>query len=387
MPQYSFSSIASLATSQKKETPQSRDENNLQQPGSGSYLHQPPGIQQQPPGFQKQPPGLQQQHTGFQQPQLIQPQLYGQQGQQPQITQQHLSQQRLYQPNQSISREEPKPSPIPTSLQQALTKPQNKPILGPNAASAKGSVEFHQTPVNEHEVDSANAMKEEQAQHNKLEGNLQHRNSLSPGSSSGGTSQEVRHTIVTLQPQVHPGKVPPIKISTRVQPTISPPKQEQLSDEEDSKANTESKPTDVISKEGEDHTSSDMDTDEVHRDGSRDIGTMTSTNMRTMLDGMVLTETQGGLLVLNVMYKNKEFVGTLMECTSPTHSWGAPRHSDIPAPDKKPKKKKKSKSEKLAPRIGLRNRRRMKRRDKREKRLSWDRTNRTAAKTNKRISF
>jgi len=422
MPQNFFSSIASLATSHRKETPKTSDDNSPQQSESRSFPQQPPGSRQLPTGFQlqplglqlqppglkpqpsgqqKQPPGQQhqlsgnQKHPPGQQPSVLQKQPSGpheqnliiqqhlrlqsqpKQVQKQQIPQQNITQQRLFHLNQLSTPSDHKlgSSCISTSLT----------LLGANS-DAKSIV--GKTPVNEHEVDPTNAKKEEQGQQNKSGASEHYRNSLSPGSSSN--NQEVRHTIVTLQPQVHPGKVAPIKISTRIQPTISPPKQEQLSDDEDSKATIkdDSKLAEDISNKNEDgEASTEMEVDEVVRDGSRDIGIMTSTNMRTMLDGMVLTETQGGLLVVNVMYKNKEFVGTLMECTSPTHSWGAPRHSDVPPPDKKPKKKKKSKSEKLAPRIGLRNRRRMKRRDKREKRLSWDRTNRTAAKQNKRISF
>jgi hypothetical protein len=248
--------------------------------------------------------------------------------------------------------------------------------------------------VNEHDIDSptSTAVRDDQAEGRQhLPGG-----DANVGPEDPGSGPEVRQTVVTQQPQVHPGKVPPLVITTRIQtqPTMTLPKQEQLPDEEDCKANDDDK---EISKADEDSTdqtkqiSDRMEVDVIEKeDGSRDVCTMTGHGMneRTMLDGMILTETTGGLLVVNVMYKNKEFFGTLMECASSSHTWGAPRHSEIPPPDKKPKKKKKSKSSdnRLAPRIGLRNRRRMKRRDKREKRLSWDRTNRPA-KSNKKITL
>jgi len=105
---------------------------------------------------------------------------------------------------------------------------------------------------------------------------------------------------------------------------------------------------------------------------------------RISLDGMILNETEGGLLVVNVMYNGKDYMGTLMDCTSPSHTWASPRHSDIPPPDKRPKKKKtKGESEiELSARASLRNRRNNQRRQKKTRKRKWE-ENKTRARHEK----
>lgn len=67
------------------------------------------------------------------------------------------------------------------------------------------------------------------------------------------------------------------------------------------------------------------------------------------LDGIVWNETKGGLLSLNITWRGKSFMGTLMDCSTTEHGseWASPWVNDTEAPDQKPKvsknKKKKSK--------------------------------------------
>jgi len=69
------------------------------------------------------------------------------------------------------------------------------------------------------------------------------------------------------------------------------------------------------------------------------------------LDGIVWNETKGGLLSLNITWRGKSFMGTLMDCSTTEHGseWTAPWVGDSEAPDQKPKvsrnKKKKKNTE------------------------------------------
>ncbi|XP_066273932.1 zinc finger protein 608-like isoform X1 [Branchiostoma lanceolatum] len=49
------------------------------------------------------------------------------------------------------------------------------------------------------------------------------------------------------------------------------------------------------------------------------------------LEGIVWHETEGGVLVVNVTWRNKTYVGTLLDCTR--HDWAPPRFSDSPTSD------------------------------------------------------
>lgn len=42
------------------------------------------------------------------------------------------------------------------------------------------------------------------------------------------------------------------------------------------------------------------------------------------LEGIVWHETEGGVLVVNVTWRGKTYVGTLMDCTR--HEWAPPRY-------------------------------------------------------------
>ena len=46
------------------------------------------------------------------------------------------------------------------------------------------------------------------------------------------------------------------------------------------------------------------------------------------LDGVVWQETEGGVLVVNVTWREKSYVGTLLDCTK--HDWAPPRLCDSP---------------------------------------------------------
>merc|ERR1711990_1189935 len=58
------------------------------------------------------------------------------------------------------------------------------------------------------------------------------------------------------------------------------------------------------------------------------------------LDGIVWNETKGGLLSLNLTWRGKSFVGTLLDCSTTDHGsqWTSPWHSDTLAPDQRPRK-------------------------------------------------
>jgi len=125
--------------------------------------------------------------------------------------------------------------------------------------------------------------------------------------------------------------------------------------------------------------------------GLIDVSTMTVSPLsggpgsKISLEGLILNETEGGLLLVNVMYNGKDYMGTLMDCTTPTNSWASPRHSDIPAPDKRPKKKKvKGESEiELSARASLRSRRtNNQRRTKKAKKRKWQDTEAKARREN-----
>eukprot|EP00091_Calanus_sinicus_P025276 TRINITY_DN9548_c0_g1_i1.p1 TRINITY_DN9548_c0_g1~~TRINITY_DN9548_c0_g1_i1.p1 ORF type:complete len:164 (-),score=21.52 TRINITY_DN9548_c0_g1_i1:321-812(-) len=57
------------------------------------------------------------------------------------------------------------------------------------------------------------------------------------------------------------------------------------------------------------------------------------------LDGIVWNETKGGLLSLNITWRGKSFMGTLMDCSTTEHGseWASPWVGDNEAPDQKPK--------------------------------------------------
>lgn len=47
------------------------------------------------------------------------------------------------------------------------------------------------------------------------------------------------------------------------------------------------------------------------------------------LEGIVWHETEGGVLVVNVTWRGKTYVGTLLDCTR--HDWAPPRFCDSPS--------------------------------------------------------
>lgn len=49
------------------------------------------------------------------------------------------------------------------------------------------------------------------------------------------------------------------------------------------------------------------------------------------LEGIVWHETEGGVLVVNVTWRGKTYVGTLLDCTR--HDWAPPRFCDSPTSD------------------------------------------------------
>jgi len=50
------------------------------------------------------------------------------------------------------------------------------------------------------------------------------------------------------------------------------------------------------------------------------------------LEGIVWHETDTGVLVVNVTWRGKTYVGTLLDCTRHTNQWSAPRFTDSPEP-------------------------------------------------------
>lgn len=53
------------------------------------------------------------------------------------------------------------------------------------------------------------------------------------------------------------------------------------------------------------------------------------------LEGIVWHETDTGVLVVNVTWRGKTYVGTLLDCTRHTNQWSAPRFTDSPEPGAK----------------------------------------------------
>ena len=49
------------------------------------------------------------------------------------------------------------------------------------------------------------------------------------------------------------------------------------------------------------------------------------------LEGIVWHETEGGVLAVNVTWRGKTYVGTLIDCTK--HDWAPPRFCDSPTED------------------------------------------------------
>lgn len=79
------------------------------------------------------------------------------------------------------------------------------------------------------------------------------------------------------------------------------------------------------------------------------VGTMTEPELfgpcepgtSVTLDGVVWQETDGGVLVVNVTWREKSYVGTLLDCTR--HDWAPPRLCDEqPTNDQDPKRSKRS---------------------------------------------
>jgi len=74
------------------------------------------------------------------------------------------------------------------------------------------------------------------------------------------------------------------------------------------------------------------------------------------LDGIVWNETKGGMLSLNITWRGKSYMGTLIDCSVTDHGseWAAPWSADTEAPDqrtrylRKKKNKKKKKRKKVA---------------------------------------
>lgn len=56
------------------------------------------------------------------------------------------------------------------------------------------------------------------------------------------------------------------------------------------------------------------------------------------LEGIVWHETEGGVLVVNVTWRGKTYVGTLLDCTK--HDWAPPRYASFIAPQLTTKKRK-----------------------------------------------
>jgi len=53
------------------------------------------------------------------------------------------------------------------------------------------------------------------------------------------------------------------------------------------------------------------------------------------LEGIVWHETDTGVLVVNITWRGKTYVGTLLDCTRHTNQWSAPRFTDSPEPGSK----------------------------------------------------
>jgi len=83
-------------------------------------------------------------------------------------------------------------------------------------------------------------------------------------------------------------------------------------------------------------------------DKYQDVGTLTDPESlgacepgtAISLEGIVWNETKGGLLSLNLTWRGKSFVGTLLDCSTTDHGsqWTSPWHSDTLAPDQRPRK-------------------------------------------------
>lgn len=56
------------------------------------------------------------------------------------------------------------------------------------------------------------------------------------------------------------------------------------------------------------------------------------------LEGIVWNETKGGLLSLNLTWRGKSFVGTLLDCAVTDHGsmWTTPWHAETQPPDQRP---------------------------------------------------
>merc|ERR1719347_1448574 len=75
------------------------------------------------------------------------------------------------------------------------------------------------------------------------------------------------------------------------------------------------------------------------------------------LEGIVWHETDTGVLVVNVTWRGKTYVGTLLDCTRHTNQWSAPRFTDSPEPGSKGRAKRNRTSmtpSELEPRKNLR---------------------------------
>jgi len=85
------------------------------------------------------------------------------------------------------------------------------------------------------------------------------------------------------------------------------------------------------------------------RGGKVDAGTITDASTLTEpenlgpcepgtsvnLEGIVWHETDSGVLVVNITWRGKTYVGTLLDCTRHTNQWSAPRFTDSPEPGSK----------------------------------------------------
>lgn len=105
------------------------------------------------------------------------------------------------------------------------------------------------------------------------------------------------------------------------------------------KASTDDTPADTaISRVTIDHSSSTESSPALRKDTgtSTSVGTITEPEClgpcepgtSVTLEGIVWQETDGGVLVVNVTWRGKSYVGTLLDCTK--HDWAPPRLCDSP---------------------------------------------------------
>ncbi|XP_065368364.1 mucin-17 [Calliphora vicina] len=103
--------------------------------------------------------------------------------------------------------------------------------------------------------------------------------------------------------------------------------------------NSESPPAKRVKQSDSDATSSSINKEMVDICIGTSVGTITEPDClgpcepgtSVTLEGIVWHETEGGVLVVNVTWRGKTYVGTLLDCTR--HDWAPPRFCDSPTED------------------------------------------------------